>query len=81
MIIDPYRPDDIPKRKAQETFPTLLKEKFPGLQFDYYIYKNPKEAINRANTSGAKILFSTLGMKTQERSVIEIMEKCPNIML
>lgn len=81
MIVDPYRPHDIAKCKAQESFPTLLAEKFPALQFDFYIYKNPKEAINRVNTSGAKILFSTLGMKTQERSVIEIMEKCPNIML
>jgi N-acetylglucosaminyldiphosphoundecaprenol N-acetyl-beta-D-mannosaminyltransferase len=31
--------------------------------------------------STSKMLFSTLWMKKQEQSVVEIMEKCPNIKL
>ncbi len=81
FILDPYFPDDTAKCEAQETFSNQLKKIFPDLKFHFHIYKDKKEAINEVNTSWAKIFFSTLWMKKQERSVIEIMEKCPNIIL
>ncbi|MDP2090060.1 MAG: WecB/TagA/CpsF family glycosyltransferase [Candidatus Gracilibacteria bacterium] len=82
-IIDLYNPTDVNKIKSQEIFKELLTNKFPKLKFDYFVY-NPIEKeniINQIGKSESKILFSTLGMKKQEESVIEIMEKCSNIKL
>ncbi|MDD2871552.1 MAG: WecB/TagA/CpsF family glycosyltransferase [Candidatus Gracilibacteria bacterium] len=82
-IIDLYNPTDEKKVKSQKIFTTLLKQKFPKLKFDYFIYNPTKkqEIISTISLSESKILFSTLGMKIQEKSVIEIMEKCNNIKL
>jgi N-acetylglucosaminyldiphosphoundecaprenol N-acetyl-beta-D-mannosaminyltransferase len=80
-ILDPYFPQDKKKCKAQETFKKDLEKVFPKLDFDFFIYK-PEEKqniIKQICLSNSKILFSTLWMKTQEKSVIEIMEKCENI--
>lgn len=82
-IIDLYNPTDVNKIKSQEIFKELLTNKFPKLKFDYFVY-NPIEKeniINQIWKSESKILFSTLWMKKQEESVIEIMEKCSNIKL
>lgn len=80
-IIDLYNPSDINKVASQQIFPALLTQKFPGLIFDYYVY-NPADTsniISAIQTSNAQILFSTLWMKKQEASVIEIMEQCSEI--
>ncbi|MDQ7009107.1 MAG: WecB/TagA/CpsF family glycosyltransferase, partial [Candidatus Gracilibacteria bacterium] len=37
--------------------------------------------IKQISSSKSKILFSTLGMKKQEKSIIEIMQKAKNIKL
>lgn len=82
-IVDLYNPTDTNKVKSQEVFPTLLKQKFPNLKFEYFIY-NPAEKdniIDKISKSESKVLFSTLWMKKQEESVVEIMEKCKNIKL
>jgi N-acetylglucosaminyldiphosphoundecaprenol N-acetyl-beta-D-mannosaminyltransferase len=82
-IIDLYNPSDLNKVKSQKIFPQLLKEKFSKLEFEYYIY-SPKEKeniIKQISDSDSKILFSTLWMKKQEQSVIEIMWKAKNIKL
>lgn len=82
-IIDLYNPNDLNKVKSQKLFPKLISKKFPKLNFNYYIYNSNKkeQIINKIKTSNSKILFSTLGMKKQEESIIEIMEKCKNIKL
>ena len=80
-IIDLYNPCDIKKVESQKNFPELITKKFNNLNFDYFIY-NPSEKeniINKIKNSDSKIVFSTLGMKKQEKSVIEIMDKCKNI--
>ena len=41
-IIDLYNPTDLKKVESQEIFSEKLKEKFPELDFDYFIY-DPKE--------------------------------------
>ncbi len=82
-IIDLYNPTDLAKVANQKVFWPRLQKYFPGLQFDYHIY-NPadiKNIIKHISESDSQILFSTLGMKSQEQSVIEIMQKCQNIKL
>lgn len=61
-IIDLYNPDDEKKQASQKVFEKKLQEKFPNLDFDYYIYNvDKKEEIHqKIRDSKAKILFSTL---------------------
>ncbi len=82
-ILDPYFPKDLKKCESQKTFKDDLQKVFPKLKFDYFIYKKEEKdkIINQICQSDSKILFSTLWMKSQEKSVVEIMEKCPNIKL
>jgi len=82
-ILDPYYPNDVAKVESQKNFRTNLLKKFPELNFDFFIYNPEKkyEIIKQIYESNSKILFSTLWMKTQEKSVIEILEKCPNLKL
>ena len=80
-IIDLYNPTDENKVNSQKVFKEKLIWKFPDLKVDYFIYNVEKkgEIINEISQSDSKILFSTLWMKRQEESVIEIMEKCENL--
>ena len=82
-IIDPYFPKDVAKCKAQKTFREDLLKKFPKLDFDFFVYKpeDKDKIIEQIKNSSSKILFSTLWMKKQEQSVVEIMGKCYNIKL
>jgi len=82
-IIDLYNPTDLKKVESQKVFPSLLKKTFPKLDFDYFIYEDSKkeDIINKISSSKSKILFSTLGMKKQEQSIVEIMQSCNNIKL
>ena len=82
-IIDPYFPKDKAKCQSQKNFKKNLSKIFPDLPFDFYIYKpdEKNQIIQSIKNSKAKILFSTLGMKKQEQSVIEIMEQASNIKL
>ena len=83
VIVDLFNPKDKKKVHSQKKFTRKLKERFPWLGFDYYIYKPGRREtiIEEINNSKAKILFSTLGMKIQEQSVIEIMKACPWLQL
>lgn len=82
-IIDLYNPSDEKKVASQKVFPKLLKKKFPELQFDYFIFQPGKKdkIIKKIKHSDSQILFSTLGMKAQEKSIIEVMDECKNIRL
>lgn len=82
-IIDPYFPKDAAKCESQKHFKKNLSNLFPNLKFDFHVYKPDEKdkIIKKIKSSEAKILFSTLGMKKQEQSVIEIMEQAPNIKL
>lgn len=82
-IIDLYSPLDEKKIESQKKFSKIIKQKFKNLDFDYFIYNTDKkeEIIEKIKKSDSKMLFSTLWMKLQEQSVIEIMEKCKNIKL
>lgn len=82
-IIDLYNPNDTKKVESQKRFPKLLKQKFPKLNLDYFIYNPEKKdkIIEKISKSNSKILFSTLGMKKQEKSIIEVMQKAKNIKL
>lgn len=82
-ILDLYNPTDEKKVASQEIFSTKITEKFNNLNFDFIIY-NPnqkEEIIDKIKNSDSKILFSTLWMKRQEESIIEIMNHCENIKL
>lgn len=80
-IIDLYNPNDEKKVASQKIFSQKLKSKFPNLNFDYFIYNPEKksEIIEQIKKSESKIVFSTLWIKRQEESVIEIMQNCENI--
>lgn len=80
-ILDLYNPTDEKKVASQKIFPSSLQKKFPNLRFDYFIYETEKksEIIKKIANSEAKILFSTLGMKKQEASIVEVMKKAKNI--
>ena len=82
-IIDLYNPDDIKKIENQKIFKEKLISKYPELKFDYIIYNPQKyqKIITQIQSSNTKILFSTLWMKKQEISIIEIMKICSNIKL
>lgn len=82
-IIDPHYPKDVEKCESQRTFREKLSEKFPKLDFDFYVYseENSDEIFEKIADTDAKILFSTLGMKRQEISVLKWLEKCPNLRL
>lgn len=82
-IIDLYNPTDLKKVESQRIFPLWVAREFPNLKFEYFIYEPSKkeEIIDEISKSNSKILFSTLWMKRQEESVVEIMEKCENIKL
>lgn len=80
-IIDLYNPTDIKKVESQKIFSDKLKEIYQNLDFDYFICDENKKnkIVEDIKKSDSKILFSTLGMKRQEKSVVEIMEKCESI--
>ncbi len=80
-IIDLYNPTDLCKVVSQKVFCEKLNNIYPNLNFDYFIYDLSKkeEIIEQIKNSESKILFSTLWMKKQEESIIEIMNKCKNI--
>jgi len=82
-IVDLYNPTDTWKVENQKVFWPKLQEVFPELNFDYHIYnpENITEIIDHISHSRSQILFSTLGMKTQEQSVVDIMKQCNNIKL
>jgi len=82
-ILDPYYPKDLAKVESQKNFRKNLLKKFSKLKFDFFIYNLEKkeEIIEKIWSSDSQILFSTLWMKTQEKSVVEILKKCPNIKL
>ena len=82
-ILDLYNPKDRDKIGSQKNFYQKIKKYFPKLQLEYYIYNPEKktEIIQKISKSKSKILFSTLGMEKQEKSVVEIMKKCKNIKL
>ncbi len=82
-IIDLFNPADLNKVESQKKFPFLLQQRFPKLNFEYFIYEPSKkqEIINDILNSDSQILFSTLWMKHQEESIVEIMDRCSNIKL
>ena len=82
-ILDLYNPTDKNKVASQKNFSKLFQEKFPELQFYFFIYNPEKksEILEEIKNSDSQIIFSTLWMKKQEQSVIEVMDYCKNIKL
>lgn len=82
-ILDLYNPGDAKKVASQNIFNDKLKEKYPRLDFDYIIFDENKkdDIINSIKNNKSKILFSTLGMKKQEQSVIDLMWLCEDLMI
>lgn len=82
-IIDLYNPNDKNKIASQSVFKERLKQKYKNLNLDYIIYNPSKkeDIIKQIQNNSSEILFSTLGMKKQEESIVEIMSKCENIKL
>lgn len=82
-IIDLYNPSDTAKVANQKIFSEKLQAYFPQLQFDYFVYdpENREEILEHITQSDSQIVFSTLGMKKQEKSILKIVSECPNIKL
>lgn len=77
VIIDLYNPDDTKKVESQKIAPQKLKQKFKNLDFIFKIYKEneKEEIINEINSFWWEIIFSTLGAKKQEESILFLIEK------
>jgi len=82
-ILDLYNPTDSGKLASQKVFTKKLQEAFPELLFDFYIYREEEKTkiFTDIQKSWSKIVFSTLGMKRQEQSILEVLDACPNIRL
>ncbi len=82
-ILDLYNPNDEKKVASQKAFSKKIKEKYKKLDFDYIIYDETKKEkiIEKISKNKSKIIFSTLGMKKQEKSIIDLMWKCNNLKL
>ena len=82
-IIDPYYPKDVEKCESQRTFWDKLSAKFPNLIFEFYVYsaENSDQIFEKIQKSWAQILFSTLGMKKQEISILKWLDLCSNLKL
>ena len=82
-ILDLYNPTDKNKVASQKKFPHVFQAKFPNLKFDFFIYNPEKKSdiLESIKNSDSQVIFSTLWMKKQEESVIEVINYCPNIKL
>ena len=82
-VLDPYFPQDKEKCLSQKYFTTRMNHIFPHLKLDFYIYKpgDEQDIFDKIKNSDAQVLFSTLGMKRQEISVLEALKSCPNLRL
>lgn len=83
IVWDLYNPTDTKKVSSQKDFVKNMQIKYPGLCIEYFI-DNPQEQeknIALLKKIDAKIFFSTLGMKKQEKSILEILQKCKNIQI
>lgn len=83
VVSDLYNPNDDKKINAQNIFLKKIKEVYPNLEIELFIWnlKEKTKVLESIKNSKARMLFSTLGMKLQEENVIEIMNACPNIVL
>lgn len=83
VVIDRHNPSDEAKVLAQKYFREGVREQFPKLHLEYHVYNPEKktEILQKIAQSKAQILFSTLGMKSQEQSVLQVMQHCQNIKL
>lgn len=83
IVSDLYNPTDSKKVLSQEHFLESMKKQYPNLTVHFFVWNPEKKAeiLASLQSSGGKILFSTLGMKRQEENVLEIMRSCPNIAL
>ena len=80
LMIDNYRittptnPFEIEKMRIQSYLPSLLKTKFPNLNITLIFdgEKTPEEIAELITTSNISYVFSCIGMKIQEKRLIEI---------
>lgn len=80
-VIDLYNPTDIKKTQSQQVFLSKMKEFFPTLKVHHFIWKQEEKEAIKSQIAQLKIpyVFSTLWMKKQEESIIEILEESKTI--
>ena len=73
-ITTPTNPFEIEKMRIQSYLPSLLKTKFPNLNITLIFdgEKTPEEIAELITTSNISYVFSCIGMKIQEKRLIEI---------
>ena len=83
IVSDLYNPTDLNKVSAQNIFLEKMREVYPKLEIDFFIWNTQRkeQILEKMKNSKGKILFSTLWMKAQEENVLEIMKNCPHIKL
>ena len=85
LMIDNYRittptnPFEIVKMRIQSDLPQLLKTRFPDLNITLIFdgEKTPEEIAELITGSNISYVFSCIGMKTQEKRLIEIFSYLP----
>ena len=84
-MIDNYRIDapqnhfEERKKEVQEQYPDLFESKFPKLQIDIIFDKqySSAEIAKQILARNIRFVFSCIGMKEQEKRLLEIFEHLP----
>ena len=78
-ITTPTNPFEIVKMRIQSDLPQLLKTRFPDLNITLIFdgEKTPEEIAELITGSNISYVFSCIGMKTQEKRLIEIFSYLP----
>jgi hypothetical protein len=86
LMIDNYRiknpenPFEIEKMQIQAVLPELFTSKFPDLQVKVLFdgEKSPEEIADIIQRENISYVFSCIGMKTQEKRLLEIFKYIPD---
>ena len=82
-VLDLYKPQDSAKVASQKVFVKRLKEVYPKLQCDYFVYREEEQVkvFQHIRSSSSRVVFTTLGMKQQEVLALQVRNTCKNIRL
>jgi UDP-N-acetyl-D-mannosaminuronic acid transferase (WecB/TagA/CpsF family) len=78
-IIEPKNEFEIKKKEIQKKLPELFRQKFPELHVKIVFdgESSPEEIVSLIEKNNIEYVFSCIGMKTQEKRLVEIFAHLP----